>query len=169
MSSTSGPSVEHDFTELVETIEDIAYLVDHVVSRLLEMEQIPEDLRETLEAVPEIFSEGVGVVVEEVASGEFDDSLYAHQLDNNHPAWSFKRAVYEEALARYRDEDDEWGDDGEPSDKRPRWYKRWAQKIRHPMAGANVILRSVAASVPAGGAINELKDGVEATVDFLAS
>lgn len=156
-----------DFTELIAFTWVTHQLIDFVLDRLMQLEELDTQIAATIPALKEQLPKRTVQLIGQLLGGEHADELNRHGLSDGHPEWQFKYAVFQAALRDLSLEASALVVEAAATGVQPDQgrLKRLLQKVRHPLKGANVILRSLAAATPAGGAFNEIKDGVEAAVD----
>ena len=159
MTVQTGPA-GRSFSELVQFVSDCSGLLTRVITELSLFRPMTTERRFPLdEELLTIVLESETTLLRQIASHDFDRALGHHGLANGDPAWRFKKFAFYSALETLEIE----------APKRPvttRRKKKRFRSIKMVLSPANVILRSVADSIPSvGGEYNEIKDGVEATLD----
>lgn len=104
-------------------------------------------------------------VVDAIPSGEYDDALREHHLEDGDPDLNFKSAVFHEALSRFS------GNEGATfvAAYDPPWWARWARLLARPLRAGDVILKSVLDAIPGVGAgLDEIKGATETALDLLS-
>jgi hypothetical protein len=159
MTVQPGPG-GRSFTELVQFVSDCSGLLTRVITELSLFRPMATECRVTLdEDLLTIVLDTETALLRRIASHDFDRVLGNHGLANGDPAWRFKKFAYYSALETLETE----------APQRPvttSGKRRRFRSITLVFSPANVILRSVADSIPGvGGEFKDIKDDLEATLD----
>jgi hypothetical protein len=148
------------FTELVQFVTDCSGLLTRVITELSLFRPMTTECRVTLdEGLLTIVLDTERALLLQIASHDFDRGLGNHGLANGDPDWRFKKFAYYSALEALEIQ----------APHRPvttGGKRRRFRSVKLVFSPANVILRSVADSIPgAGGEFKDVKDDLEATLD----
>ena len=150
---------EGRFSQMLALLRHSAEFLRWVIEIVRSMPIEDQRLAHALSVMPGVVEDRSRDLINAVLSHEYDDALADHGLDNESFDWQFKLAGYQAALERVDELNIAAGD----SRRRKR---KGLKKVQTVLKWLNVPLRSIAGAIPgAGGAYNEVKDGVEATVD----
>jgi hypothetical protein len=149
------------FDGLSNLVDDLVRLLDEVLVRLLEVDDLPPRTRAAIPGARDAIFRRLEEIQQAIHSGEYDDALVAHGLADDDPEWQFKSAGYFESREAFESERQTDFPTEPPTSS---WPKRFLKRVKHPLKWGNLILRSLSV-IPGAGALGEIKDGAEAAAD----
>lgn len=156
--TTAAPG-ETAFAELSSFLDRAIAFIKQVIWTLLTFNDLDRQVHESLGPLPDELDRLLRELRQQIASRDHDAALAGHGLADGDPALRFKLALLNFAIRRH---------DEEAAHPPKTWRQRvrWAALSSFVLKVINTLMRSVGASIPfAGGAITEIKDGVEAALD----